>query len=112
MNPDEVNAFRRAIEESKVVSSENEEGVSVEVKVLTRSQARVEADLDRNESDAVVEDLWCVVEGEESAQNERGDKLEASVVPVEEGPMQECLREIVDEGDEFDGEPVELDKVV
>ena len=26
--------------------------------------------------------------------------------------MQECLREIVDEGDEFDGVPVELDKVV
>jgi len=44
MNLEEVDAFRRAIEESEVVSSENEESVSVEVKVLTRSQARVEAD--------------------------------------------------------------------
>jgi len=31
--------------------------------VLTRSQAREEVMLDKNEDDAVVEDLWCIVEG-------------------------------------------------
>jgi len=35
-----------------------------------------------------------------------------SVVPLEEEAMQECLRESVDEGDDVNGVPVELEKVV
>ena len=108
---EEVKAFRRAVEEFGLASSEKER-VEASVNVLTRSQAREEVMLDKNEDGAVVEDLWCVIEGEESVPKELGDELVPSAVPAEEEAMQECLRENVYEGDDVDGVPVELEKVV
>ncbi len=49
---------------------------------------------------------------EESVPKELGDELVPLAVPVEVEAMQECLRESVDEGDDVDGVPVELEKVV
>ncbi len=112
MNEEEVTAFRQAIEENKGVSRERE-SENAEVNVLTRSQVRAEEELDRCESDVVVEDLWCVVDEEESVQKELGDDaLEPSDVREEAEPTQECLRESVDEDEEVSGVPVELNKVI
>ncbi len=56
---EEARAFTQAITE---YSEECKASVTkeAEVKVLTRSQAKAEAELDRCEEDAEVEDLWCL----------------------------------------------------
>ncbi len=102
-NEAESIAYRQAIQE--FVSGEK-----VEVNVLTRSGVRKEKELDENEKDAEVEDLWCTVE--ESDQKEQEVELEPSVVPAEVESKQKCLRESVVEVDgELIGIPMELGKV-
>ncbi len=97
--------------------SDNDESVSVDnrseqpaVNVLTRSQAREVAELESQRLDREEEELWCMVEGEESAQDALGVELEPSVKKGEAETVQECERESVDEVDEENGVPVELER--
>ncbi len=106
---EEIQAFTRAITEYR---DERKTKLSkeAEVKVLTRSQAKIEAELDRCEDDAEVEDLWCTIE--ESVHEELGDGKNTSVVLEEEGSKEEHLRESVTEGDEeVEGEPKGLESM-
>lgn len=63
MNEEEVCAFRRALELAKNGKSgaENKVSEAAEVSVLTRSQARLEQELDKCEPDIVSEDLWSSI---------------------------------------------------
>ncbi len=71
-----------------------------EVKVLMRAQECEERVLDTNDVDASAEDLWSVIEPEESV-SENGDEaesvVEASEDLAEADPQQECFRESVAE---------------
>ncbi len=69
LNSEEVEAFRRALSETKGSSD-----VAADVKVVTRSQARELAELERCENDIQVEDLWSTVapEGVEPLESESG----------------------------------------
>ncbi len=60
LNEEEVKAFSCAISESK--SDSASEVVEAEVKVVTRSQAQIEKELEKCNDDVVVEVLWCVVD--------------------------------------------------
>ncbi len=107
---EEARAFTQAI---TVYSEECKASVTekAEVKVLTRSQAKAEAELDKCEEDAEVEDLWCTVE--ESDQEDLGDKKEPWVEPGERESKQESLREsAAEENEEIEGEPKELESVI
>ncbi len=67
-----------------------------EVKVLTRAQECEERVLDTNDVDASAEDLWSVIEPEESVSengNEAESVVEASEDLAEADPQQECFRE-------------------
>ncbi len=109
MDGEEIVAFSKAIADYRE-EKENGKESEAEVNVLTRSQARVEAELDQCEGDAEVEDVWCSIEG--SVHEEQGDELDPSVEQGEEGPMQESLRESEAEGDEeVEGEPKGLESM-
>ncbi len=110
LNEEEVKSFSRAISESK--SDSAREVVEAKVKVVTKSQARIEKELEKCD-DLVVEDLRCVVEGEESVPEVFGVEKEHSVEGEEVEPMQKSLSECVVEGnDEVSSEPKELDRIV
>ncbi len=108
---EEARAFARAIEEygERGQTAETKEA---KVNVLTRSQARVEAELDECKDDAEVRDLWCTVE--ELVDEESGDEVDSdsSVVWEEEEPRQERGRESeVEEDMDLEGEPKALGSV-
>ncbi len=92
MDKEEISAFTKAIADYRE-EGKGEQRVEAEVNVLTRSQAKAEVELDRCEQDAEVEELWCTVE--ESAEEDLGDGLDASVVLGEEETIEESLRESV-----------------
>ncbi len=82
------------------------------VKVLTRSQAKAEAELDKDGGDAVSTDLWCVVEGEEPEPNGLGIELSALDEREEVKPVQESLGNSVVEEKEEEAVPTALEDLV
>ncbi len=102
----EIQAYTQAITSYR----DEKEGVDAEVKVLTRSQAKAEAELDKCDDDAEVEELWCTIE--ESVPEDLGVELETLDDQVEEGTMEESLRESVEGSeDEVAGIAKNLDSV-
>ena len=72
LNSEEVEAFRRALSETK-----GSPELKADVKVVTRSQARELAELDKCDEDAIVECLWSTVTPE---------GVEPPVCEEEQGP--------------------------
>ncbi len=107
---EEATAYAKAIEEygnrSQKAGSEEPK-----VNVLTRSQTRIEAELDECEDDAGIKDLWCTVElSDEVSGDEAGPEPPTS--GVEEGSEQVRSGESVIEGDlDLVGEPKALGSV-
>ncbi len=107
---EEAAAYAKAIEEygSRSQKTETEEP---KVNMLTRSQARIEAELDECEEDAGVKDLWCTVELSDEASGDEVE-LEPPTSWEEEGPEQVRSRESeVEEDLELEGEPKALGSV-
>ncbi len=107
---DEAMAYARAIEEYGE-RGQTAEAVETKVNVLTRSQARIEAELDECDNDAGVKDLWCTVELSDQASGDEVE-LDSPIGWEEEEPEQVRSRESEFEEDmDLEGEPKALGSV-
>ncbi len=107
---DEAMAYARAIDEYGE-RGQTAEAVETKVNVLTRSQARIEAELDECENDAGVKDLWCTVELSDEASGDEVE-LDSPIGWEEEEPEQVRNRESeVEEDMDLEGEPKALGSV-
>ncbi len=115
-NAEEVEWVSKAVIESKAKCESSVNGeFTNKVNMLTRAQAAVERELDVCDGDGSAEDLWCVIDDEESAGKDAEVVEEdgsASVVRGEDGSQQVSDRESVEEVDVGDGcEPVEFERL-